>query len=70
MMVHRASELDASNTTEIAGPACLSSFSAYQALDRRTRRWRHMLFWSHVMFPHAIFASLSAILAVFAALKP
>ena len=71
--VRRASELEgllASGATEIAGPAYLSSFSTYQAIDRGTRRWRHVLFWPHVMLPHAIFASLGAALAAVAAVKP
>jgi hypothetical protein len=71
--VRRVSDLEmllASDASEIAGPAYLSSFSGYQAIDRRTRRWRHVLFWPHVMLPHAIFASLSATLALFAAIKP
>jgi hypothetical protein len=70
--VRRLVELEgllASGATEIAGPAYLSSFSSYQAVDRRARRWRHVLFWPHVILPHAIFASLSAVLAVFAAVK-
>ena len=71
--IRRASELEgllASNAAEMLGPAYLSSFSTYQAIDRRARRWRYVLFWPHVMLPHAIFASLGATLAVFAALKP
>jgi len=70
--VRRAADLEsilASGAAEVAGPAYLSSFSAYQAIDRRTRRWRHVLFWPHVMLPHAAFALLSAALAVFAAVK-
>jgi hypothetical protein len=59
----------ASGVTEIPGPAYLSSFTTYQTVDRQTRRWRHVLFWPHVMLPHAIFASLSALLATFAAVK-
>jgi hypothetical protein len=71
--IRRASELEgllASDATDIAGPAYLSSFSTYQAIDRRMRRWRHVLFWPHVMLPHAIFAFLGAILAAGAVLKP
>ena len=71
--VRRASDLEgllASGATEIAGPAYLSAFSVYQSVDRRTRRWRHVLFWPHVMLPHVIFACLSATLAVFATVRP
>src|SRR5207237_2164652 len=71
--VRRAGDLEdilASGATEIAGPAYLSSFTTYQAVDRQARRWRHVLFWPHVMLPHVIFAVLTATLAVFAAFKP
>jgi hypothetical protein len=60
--VRRASELESllvSGVPDIPGPAYLSSFSTNQAIDRRTRRWRHVLFWPHVMLPHAIFAFLA-----------
>lgn len=71
--IRRASELEgllASDAAEIAGPAYLSSFGARRAIDRATRRWRRVLFWPHVMLPHAVFACLSATLAAVAALKP
>lgn len=70
--VRRAADLEgllSCGALDIAGPAYLSSFSAYQAVDRRTRRWRHVFFWPHVMLPHAIFAFLSATLAVFACVR-
>lgn len=71
--IRRVGELEqllAAGVTEIPGPAYLSSFSTYQSVDQQTRRWRHVLLWPHVMLPHAVFASLSALLAVFAAIKP
>jgi len=59
------------STTEddVPGPAYLGSFGNQRAIDRETRKWRRVLFWPHVMLPHAVFGTLSLILAIYAAMR-
>lgn len=71
--VRRVSELEqklAKGESDIAGPAYLASFSAYRTVDRKTRRWRKVLFWPHVMLPHVVFAFTSIALLIYAATRP
>jgi hypothetical protein len=41
------------------GPRIFSAFSEESGLNNSQSRWRSVLFWPQVMYPHAFFASIS-----------
>jgi hypothetical protein len=55
--------------TYIRSPDILGGFGVGRRRDDAKRRWRSVAFWPHVMFPHVIFAGLSLLLVIVAAIK-
>jgi hypothetical protein len=62
--VYRQASLESSlrEDSYIKTPAILDSYGQAMALDRIRKRWRTVVFWPHVMLPHALVAGLSLIL--------
>ena len=54
----RASELErmlSSNENLSSSPRIMSAFSEQSSRNLKARRWRSVLFWPQVMFPHIVF---------------
>ena len=62
----RAGELEVALQTGqvIPGPRLLMAFGEESAVNYVTRRWRKVMFWPQVMFPHAVFLVLSLLAAL------
>lgn len=53
----------------IKSPSILESYGEGRRIDKEQKRWRSIIFWSHVMFPHIIFVVFSLVLIVIQAVK-
>jgi hypothetical protein len=62
--VYRQSSLETSlrEDSYIETPAIHASYGQGMALDRMHKRWKTIMFWPHVMLPHALIAGVSLIL--------
>jgi hypothetical protein len=47
------------NETHIKYPGLLESYGDRSMVNKEQKRWRTIMFWPHVMFPHIIFVVLS-----------